>query len=82
MATRKKMTAAAARAEAAAGATAYSAQILAKSTRAGYQVNLSGEEKTLIARAAELSGLELSTFMRSESVKAAHDILRRAGVPA
>lgn len=69
MATRKKMT---------------EAQVSAKTKggRDGYQVNLSDDERDLIDRAAALAGLERSAFMRSESVKSAHDLLRRAGVSA
>lgn len=51
----------------------------AKSARAGYQVNLSEGEKALIARGAELSGLELSTFMRSASIQAARKLASEAG---
>lgn len=50
-----------------------------KGGRDGYQVNLSDNERELIDDAAELAGLERSAFMRSESVKAARDLLRRAG---
>lgn len=54
----------------------------AKGTRGVFQVNLSTEEKALIARGAELSGLELSTFMRSESIKAARRLTGEAGSAA
>lgn len=51
----------------------------AKSARSGCQVNLSTEEKALIDRAAAFAGLERSAFMRSESIKAARQLVTGAG---